>query len=227
MSVYCKSAAYSTPGSIPRRFIINLKVYEMNDIAILIDCWDQPVHRYKIYSFLTRTDYRMILNSKKFINNNNKIKTIILSSYQCSDDEVLSNSIWYQNRRRKTRNIFPGKEHLKNGWPTMTTSPMLLNWVIPSKFQIALFFEDEIKNILLNEKIDNIYLFGQSWNKCLKTRPLGYDSLIKIIKENNLNTKLRIKENCVTRFSSKLNPQWMKLENGIYEYDFSILSSVD
>ena len=55
----------------------------MNDIAILIDCWETWLSKFKIpFGY----DYILFNKIKKFIESNDNIKTIILATYDSIDE---------------------------------------------------------------------------------------------------------------------------------------------
>jgi hypothetical protein len=81
----------------------------------------------------------------------------------------------------------------------------------------------EVKNIIDEKNIKQIYICGMAWEKCVKYRELGYLSLHK-----NTNADILVKDNCVLcdedyparMFVPDENPEWKKTTDyGIYKYE--------
>jgi len=70
--------------------------------------------------------------------------------------------------------------------------------------------------------IENVIITGLAWESCVRSRPLGYENLYKILKYRNIG--IYIKEDCIltyadTQFIEENNPDWMKSSTpGFYKY---------
>jgi hypothetical protein len=80
-----------------------------------------------------------------------------------------------------------------------------------------------VKSLVQEKKINKIYMCGMAWDKCVKTRNLGYVSL-----HNNIGVDILVKDNCVLydekyparMFVPEENPEWKETSNyGIYKYE--------
>lgn len=85
---------------------------------------------------------------------------------------------------------------------------------------------DDVKALIDENNVKEIYMCGMAWDKCVKFRELGYLSL-----HENTNVDILVKDNCVlcdevyptipTRmFIPNENPEWKEFTNsGIYKYE--------
>ena len=189
----------------------------LNDpsIAILIDLWESP----------NKTKWQNLLN---FLNDpeSNSIETIILASYNCYDE---GNTVWHWNYDKTFNGTnrtlidlhFMQRYFNKNFRPytVQHTQPLILNYVNPNKFQIAMLWGWEFEYYLSkNPHIKNVYVFGQAWDICVKNRPLGYDALLEIPNINIL-TKLDYVKLEDRRYPNLDNdPNWYHVVDNIYCY---------
>jgi hypothetical protein len=82
---------------------------------------------------------------------------------------------------------------------------------------------DDVKALIKENNVKEIYMCGMAWDKCVKFRELGYLSLHK-----NTNVNILVKDDCVLcdeehparMFVPNENPEWKKFTNfGIYKYE--------
>lgn len=190
-------------------------------LAILIDCWTQvplwrPVQCY----------YRIL----QTIEDNPYIETVVLASYNCREEKIRNDTVWYQNysnlfyhdtNRKITdlahvHRVFEENDNIHSNENTFHD---ILKYVNPNKFQIAMKWLWELEYYLeLNPHIKNIYVFGGTWELCARTRPLGYESLHCLNKVNLLT-----KSSCVfTDQGSNVNSAvsikhpWINLTDDIF-----------
>jgi len=156
-----------------------------------------------------------------FIDNQN-IHTAVLASYMCSE-ELYSNKIWYSNRqsikqvtgRSKVLDYHTYKKYKQK------TIDIILDYVNPNIFQIAMREEKELETYLLSyPEIKNIFVSGIAWEICVKIRPLGY---VNIYEKFCLNSDRRVlvSTDCVLTCNGEipeLDTQWISVGNNIYEY---------
>ena len=192
----------------------------MNDIAILIDCWETPYSKKQI---AWSDDYIMFNSIKTFIENTPSIKTVILASYQSFDKRT---TVWYKNCENLIgKELFRQKDLTIDVRPFVLweTAELLLNWE-SDRYQIALHELWEFELLLEQGSIGDIYICGQSLEECVRTRPLGYESLAQFIKSRNLSSRILIKDTCVNDtdgniFNSSNNPKWAQTTQlGVFEY---------
>lgn len=183
---------------------------------IIIDFWNW----YYINFFPMTGAYKRFENIKKLIESKSSIKTVILASYDISLTEYYSDTVWYQNSRKFLGDeLFEKKAELCRG--NEITNLLIRNWKC-DVFQIAMHYEWEFKKYMQSNKIDNIYLCGQSWDNCVKNRPLGYESLEKFI---DLSTNICVKDSTVKDnknrcFIPSENQNWEPTdEPGIYKWN--------
>ena len=172
----------------------------MNDIVIIIDCWETWWSKFKIpFDY----DYILFNKIKKFVESSDNIKTIILASYESID---VPTTIWHTNSLKFLgKDLYDRKDLLKNVDPDKyrRTDKIILNWV-SDKQQIAMHYVWEFEMFIENNKIDNIYLCGEAMDMCVRYRPLGYESLSNIIRKHNLNSRIFLKDDCVNDSKGKI-----------------------
>jgi len=188
-------------------------------LAILIDCWmlshPPPLHV-------------TILN---YLDSNPNIKTIVLSSYNCRSEFLHSNSLWYANYNTLFRSArVPRKikeltyiHHLHltkdNGFPVEQTNPVVLDYVNPAKFQIAMHWAWQLEYYLsINPEIKNVYVFGEAWDICVEKRTLGYVALTEIQGINILTNINCVKSNDGTTPNLDLDTNWLNVDKDVYKY---------
>lgn len=185
----------------------------MNDIAILIDCWETWYSKLKIpFDY----DYILFNKIKKFVESSDNIKTIIMASYESIDKPT---TIWHANSLKFLgEELYNSKDLLKDVDPGKykRTDKIILNWQ-SAKEQIAMHYDWEFELFLKNNKIDNIYLCGEAMDMCVRYRPLGYESLTAIIRKHNLNSHIFLKNDCVNDSKGKIfkledYPGWRKTD---------------
>jgi hypothetical protein len=201
----------------------------MNDVAIIIDCWETWWSRNCVD---TSPDYRVFKNIKNFLEITPDITTVILATYESTDTLT---TIWHTNslkllgKEAYDKKIQTDKEtpFTENWQEFRKTDKLLLDWICDKKYQIAMHYQWEFEILLKTIKIENIYICGQYLDMCLRHRPLGYDNLSKFILDNNLPSKILVKDDCVDDgYDNFLNPKihkgWKEtVTKGVYEYQYS------
>jgi hypothetical protein len=179
-------------------------------LAILIDCWDLsalPLERSTAANALCN-------NILEFINKTDVIETVVLSSYDCKSEVIASNCVWYQNRNSMYGHLCQENSTTKE----RATSPCILNYINPSKFQVAMHQLWELKLYLSrNRHIKNIYVLGIAWDICIRNRPLGVVNLKQLLGINILTNI-----NCVLTSSfvyPNIDEEWKDIGAGIYCYN--------
>ena len=204
-------------------------ITSLPSIAILIDCWESSSLNikaencyYKINNFLDTTD---------------SIKTIVLASYNCKTEYQIGEYIWYQNNvlmcrqstRKKIIHLKQAHDYLNrydNKHAEEKTDPIILNYVNSNSHQISMRWWWELEYyLLLHPEIKNIYFFGQAWEECVRTRPLGYEAILEERPDLNMLTNTE----CVMPYNSALSnlnlsndPDWAQVEGNIYLYQPTI-----
>lgn len=186
-------------------------------VAVLIDCWDLPNQRGEPL-------HKRILS---FIENTPAIKTIILASYDCHAEQETSSSIWYQNydswfvknlKSQELRDLLD--QHRKDEiiYRSVKTDPVVLNYVHPDIFQIAMKWPCELEYYLSNisADIENIYIFGSAWSICVRNRPLGYESLSKLPNVNILTNTNCVIDMGLVAVDLSNDPNWDKVDGDTY-----------
>jgi len=102
------------------------------------------------------------------------------------------------------------KHKQQNNKANKHTHNSILSWK-SIKQQYAMCYPFEVNRVIDFAKIDNIFIFGQTWEDCCKNRPLGYDTL----GHQKFNYSVLTKRDCVLGkhnfyFNPKQNPDWTK-----------------
>lgn len=213
----------------------------MNNLAILIDLWQEeyedvtadkkiiltetPKHSFFYNRMIKIPQYRLSDSIINFIESRLDISTIILASYEIVE-EIESEYVWYENSRKllgkerfyKKNSFF--KKNQKNTEKIKTDS-RILNWKTNKK-QIAMHYLYELKILLEKNAYDAIYFCGESWETCVRQRPLGYEKVSNLIKKMQINTAIRVRQDCVLTetnnfFIPSQNPNWKKIDSKEYE----------
>jgi hypothetical protein len=186
-------------------------------LAIIIDCWDiglDPIPS----------------NILSFIESTPSIESVVLASYNCRVERQSSAALWYQNYNKLFRSESASRNikdltqvhevYEKNDtkFKNEKTDPLLLDYVNPKLFQIAMRWRWELDYYLetLNPHIKNIYIFGAAWDECVKIRPLGYDSLSELGKINVLTNTMCIKDMANLAVDLIHNDNWTNVINNTY-----------
>ena len=184
-----------------------------DSLVIIIDQWEWSLDPTE-----PRKKFKSDLSSRivNFINNN-KIHTAVLSSYECSK-ELYSDTVWYRNRLSI---IDPTFDYQSNFNYKQNTIDILLQYVNPSIFQIAMREEKELEAYIAEHpEIKNIYIFGCAWDVCVKIRPLGYENVYKKFCRDN-DRRLLTSTDCILNHNSQipiLDSNWVYIDNKIYQY---------
>jgi hypothetical protein len=100
-----------------------------------------------------------------------------------------------------------------------TTNTKILNYLKSNKVQIYMNQVWELDHYLsINPHIENIYVLGVAWDKCVKIRPLGYEALAEIKNINiltNIDCTLTMEGN---NPNLDIDPNWDKITDKIYYY---------
>lgn len=179
----------------------------MKSIAIIIDPWKTA------FSWIPGNPYRRCYNNIiKYIESNSLITDVFLANYDCPVSEYDLDNHWYTNSK-----IVLGEEYTsvlkhkqQNNKANRDTHKSILSWK-SSKQQYAMCYPFEINRVIDFAKIDNIFVFGQTWKDCCKNRPLGYGQLFN----QKFNYNILTKKDCVLDdhnfyFNPKTNPGWIK-----------------
>lgn len=194
-------------------------------IAILIDCWKSPKANRPLENC-----YDRIIN---FLNTTDSIQTVVLSSYNCNSEHINSEYLWYQNNtlmcdestRKKIHHLKHAHDFLRqydNKFIEEQTDPLILRYLNPKKYQISMLWWWELEYYLsLHPEIKNIYFLGQSWEECIRNRPLGFKSVL----EETTNLNILTNDQCVMRqehsapqLDLSTDPEWIHIEGNIYQY---------
>lgn len=187
----------------------------MNDLVILIDCWDTP-------------NVALPQNIISFLDNTESIHTIVLASYNCKQP---THKHWFykyvelfttNQSSRKIKDlahVHSVFNQIDNTYPEERTNPLLLDYVNSRTVQIAMTWLWELEYYLsIHPEIKNIYVLGQAWEMCVKVRPLGYDNLVELPNVNILtNTQ------CVLDMSGNFldltnNADWEHVASTTWKY---------
>lgn len=200
-------------------------------IAILIDCWKTKWNEH------AKTCFDNIIN---VLDNTESITTVVLATYNCKTERFTTNSVWAQNNvlmcatsiRKKIHCLKDAYDHLYNydnnkNQPLKETDPIILDYINPNKYQISMNWWWELEYyLLLHPEIKNIYFFGTAWNQCLRTRPLGYESVIEEAPHLNIltNSKCVLSEVHSEPTNIENDANWNSMGNDIYLYQPTSLS---
>jgi hypothetical protein len=101
------------------------------------------------------------------------------------------------------------------------TANVILNYVNNEKLQIAITSFDDFNNLLGKyPEIENIYLMGHSWNKCIHTRPIGLWQCLCINKNVIINQKCVWNVDTVSTLQiekDQVFERYVKLKDNIYQ----------
>jgi hypothetical protein len=195
-----------------------IDVLDQPSIAVLIDCWEHD----------DTNSIELYKNIVSVLNELDSIKTVVLSSYHRKKKKEL-NSIWHHNRNdyfckkykncKKIQDLSEVHRYFEDKKFTnkhCITDNSILNYINADKLQIAMHWRWELDLYLSNNPdISNIYVFGSAWEECIKTRPLGYDSLSEI-KDINILTNIT----CVSDLNGNTpapNEEWDPITNLFYK----------
>jgi hypothetical protein len=182
------------------------KFQEQPSVVILIDCWDAGVDRnQRPYQDGGRSTVKttMYNNIVEKFSKLKKLQGVLLATYQSQEHQSLSESnLFYQNSYRAfgnyrlipaTRNQFFKDINDDGGDGTASTDPKILNYQWPGSqyaitrtWHLKLLFEKYFLNV------KDIYVAGDSWNACVRTRPVGVDALLNLKRFGDLPIDSRI-----------------------------------
>ena len=203
-------------------------ITDQPSIAILIDCWEDPQRWKKSKQYpvdkMKKYFIQTILN---FIESNQNITTVVLASYSATQEYGEADHIWYKNNREfygtaklnKIRLLYHAHHQFYKDFskePT-TTNQTILNYVNLDKFQISMHWLWELEYYLsLHPEIKNVYVFGEAWEVCVRSRPLGYFSLLEIPNINILTNTTCVLGMAMTCPYLPNNTFWKPLNNNTY-----------
>lgn len=169
----------------------------MKNVAIIIDAWETK------YSWFPLSAYhKCYRNIRRFVEDRDDISHVLLSSYDCDPTELNGDSHWYNNSKKLFGDGFldlkkefyyeKSKEtEVQRVHKLQHTDRRMLDWKC-DKQQLALHYQFELDALLDWKQVKRIYLMGQSWEDCVRLRPLGYVSLQKFFRENDLDIEICI-----------------------------------
>jgi hypothetical protein len=193
-----------------------LQMINQPSLAILIDCWESP-----------NPNKELPNNIISFIEKNDNIDTVALASYNCKQAD---NRHWFHNyveifntkqTSRKIRDLsYVHKvfNQYDNKYPTENTNQIILDYVNKNKTQLTMTWLWELEYYLSTRPdIKNIYVLGQTWENCVRIRPLGYQNLIEMPNVNILTNT-----NCVLTMAGKFpvpeDSEWERVADTIWKY---------
>jgi len=186
-----------------------------NEMAICIDFWSDP----------SKKTPDWVVNTVKFIQERQEIDTVVLATYDIGlEAENRDDLDWYTNREIVFNNDLPvpikwtHKKHQAavrftpwHPWvsPKETYKYMLLA-DFPGKYKIAMHWWYQLEWYLKqNPHIDTIWIFGCGFNKCCRTRELGWQHGPKL-------TGLK----WFTNADCACDPDWLnRLDNWVHSHD--------
>jgi len=206
-----------------------------NNAAILIDVWqeqyddiengkivlkEKPLNTKYYKQMLNTPQYQLSEKIITFVDSRPDINFIILGSYNTR--ELQSDIAWYKNTIHYLGKAWKFKEkklHLIKG--NEKTDSRIIHWST-KKTKLSFHFLWEMKYFLSKENIDAVYYCGESWETCVRDRPIGYSNLFNLIEELNTSTAIRVKRDCVltennTYFLPHKNRNWNKIKKDEYE----------
>ncbi len=205
-------------------------ITSLPSIAILIDCWETKWNEH------ANTCFENIIN---VLDNTESITTVVLATYNCNTERHLSTSIWASNNKvlflnpiRKKIHYFQDAydylyKHKDKKYQLEKTNSIIWNYKNPTKYQICMNWWWELEYyLLLHPEIKNIYFFGIAWEQCLRTRPLGYESIIEEAPHLNIltNSKCILSEVHSEPTNIENDVNWKSIGNDIYLYQSTPLS---
>lgn len=169
----------------------------MKSCAILIDIWKE-------------SNISWIADIVNKINLMENIGTVILASYDVTDDEYYNQSTpWQITNEHKLARKFEKRNSLSHDY-NQSTHPQLLKYKFINKEQYKCTQPFELVDL---PQFETVYIFGQSYEDCVVNRPLG----IKYWK-NDVDTRVLALENSINHSNGSsvdFNPisYWKKIED--------------
>ena len=159
------------------------------------------------------------------------IHTAVLASYQCSA-ELYSDTVWYQNRLAVIDPIYSTRQfqaRIDDDYTafldqTQSTTDVLLNYVNPAVFQVAMRDDRELAQyLILHPKIQDIYIVGSAWEQCVQDRLLGYQNVYAKFCQGT-DRRLLTDINCVLTLTARApdldtDINWIRLQDQMYQYN--------
>jgi hypothetical protein len=185
---------------------------EGGSIVVLIDCWNRPSKNSSANN--TNLLEQMIENILKEISNIPDLSAVILATYESVEYKNSNNRYYTQadelfNTHQPIAYVRDIYQNLNYGnYSQKATNSKILEHDFPVN-QLAMVnpYQIEYYIQMVVPHVKNIFFFGQSWNLCVKHRPIGYESISKLIKWNHLSrdTKLFTLNNCILDFDTITN----------------------
>lgn len=185
----------------------------MNKIAVLIDCWktvDQPLD---LMSIKTTKGWLADVDSRD-------IDTVIVATYDVIDLEWKTpfaidtrKFVGASNWNKKIESIRFDKTF--NGRNDHITNPAV--WELAkSKKIFTIHYPWEFPAGIV-ENINEVYMYGQAWDVCVKERPLGYDFWLHKTNANILLTNKSCKFSNKTYVDYDAIPTTKKVKDNVWQ----------
>lgn len=166
-------------------------------MAVLIDCWESDVMGVD----------QLYYNIIEFLDATPEITIVVLASYDT--DDITTDNLWYSNR-------------LAYRAQPRKTDSVILDYINPTKLQIAMTDFDEFSNFInKHEEIENIYFMGHSWNQCLHQRPIGINACSDTGKNIIINQKCvwdGVTDNILNMEKYQSSKNYIKLKDDVYQW---------
>lgn len=209
-----------------------VELLEQPSLAIIIDCWANNGYN----SAQTKNYENVLHNIAEQIKNNEFIKSVAIASYAnegdfCSfEDQFIKNSLDFFVNETKwdiLRNLW---KNAKFGYDKDFFTHNIIKEI---KFRDNQCVFSVFNNLdilyycnFINPSIRNIYFFGQSWNVCVKDRPVGWLDVSTLNYHNLFSKKINLltSKKCVFHPSVKdiqMDDYWTNIDNNICLLDES------
>ena len=188
----------------------------MKKIAILIDFWGPDD--------LNVDPNRIMWETTSSFLKKNYVDTVIISTYDTEEciQVYLSNpwieqgNPWIEQTRQYFRDnnlcwdhkLLMESKHLAScGKLRETNSALIHTWKEWNKPVLFLTMDWEIPE---KDKIEEVFFFGSAWDRCVKSRPLGYDMWL-----NNTSANLYFDPDGVRAHPKDAPPKFEEYQNSI------------
>lgn len=210
-------------------------------LVIILDCWND---------YYDLENYNLMLdNIKNFCVSNHNICAVGLSSYHTLKETERTGDAnnwwaigqeepWHSNSKNMFYNT-TAWQTLRNLWKSTTfhnynsTHPVIKDMLLNDNvIKLLLWHNLQILYYCnyVNTSIENIYIFGMSWDMCFKGRPAGWSELSCLNKYNLFSTPKTIltNRNCVLTsnktFLSNVPDPWIAVDSNLMMLDHSKLN---
>lgn len=182
---------------------------------VLIDCWEIDPDNKDLYQASQKL-YHNILQTIPLIPD---LAAVVLATYHSSEmlDPHMRNNRYYSNsydmffekqplmyiRQQYAASMLASDTH-----GHLKTDSSILNAIWPSQ-QFAMVAPWQLQMYIntIIPHVKNIWFMGMHWNMCIEDRPLGWETIAKMIKFNHLHkdTKLLARSDCILEDSNGSN----------------------